>query len=295
MEQILTATPAIAAGGELPLLSEVTAAMPRLLDSPLPYPEALAELWLGDRSDGLESLREHYLRRAVRFGIDARSGLFTDKMPLNEMHLGLIGLLFPDAPVIHVVRHPLDVVLSVYSNNLTHGFNCSASLETTASHFAMMEELFYHYLSQTSQRIHEVRYEQLVANHERVVRNMLNFVGVPLASAHLRAHENRRHAATASYAQVTEPVHDRSVGRWRRYRAHLEPVIPVLRPLSNGAGYSLDWTASATTGRGEALEEATPVPYKQVRFTLPIGEGALSGRSRARSRPSSLPSKIFVK
>ena len=35
---------------------------------------------------------------------------FTDKMPLNETHLGLIGLIFPQAPIIHVLRHPLDVV-----------------------------------------------------------------------------------------------------------------------------------------------------------------------------------------
>ena len=43
-------------------------------------------------------------------------------MPLNETHLGLIALMFPEAPLIHVLRHPLDVVLSVFSNHLTHGF-----------------------------------------------------------------------------------------------------------------------------------------------------------------------------
>ena len=32
-------------------------------------------------------------------------------MPLNETHLGLIALLFPAAPLIHVLRHPLDVVI----------------------------------------------------------------------------------------------------------------------------------------------------------------------------------------
>ncbi len=35
---------------------------------------------------------------------------FTDKMPLNETHLGLIALLFPEAPLIHVLRHPLDIM-----------------------------------------------------------------------------------------------------------------------------------------------------------------------------------------
>ena len=42
---------------------------------------------------------------------------FTDKMPLNETHLGLIALMFPRSPMIHVLRHPLDVVLSTFSNH----------------------------------------------------------------------------------------------------------------------------------------------------------------------------------
>ena len=45
---------------------------------------------------------------------------------------------------------------------------------------------------------------------------------------------------TASYAQVTEPIYKRASGRWRRYRAHLEPVLPVLRPWAERFGYSLD-------------------------------------------------------
>ena len=66
---------------------------------------------------------------------------FTDKMPLNETHLGLIALMFPRAPLIHVLRHPLDVVLSVFSNHLTHGFYCSYALETAARHYARVMEL----------------------------------------------------------------------------------------------------------------------------------------------------------
>ncbi|OYV54197.1 MAG: hypothetical protein B7Z71_13835, partial [Acidocella sp. 21-58-7] len=70
---------------------------------------------------------------------------FTDKMPLNETHLGLIHLMFPAAPIIHLLRHPLDVVLSVYSNHLTHGLFCAAELETTAKHYALTADLIAHY------------------------------------------------------------------------------------------------------------------------------------------------------
>ncbi len=240
VEQTLTATPAIAAGGELPLVSEVATVMARLLNSPLTYPDALAELWMSDRSEGLEALRDHYLHRTRLFGIAQDAALFTDKMPLNEMHLGLIALLFPAAPLIHVLRHPLDVVLSVFSNNLSHGFNCSATLETAARHYALVDALVEHYRSQMSLRYLPVRYEDLVRGQERQVRQLLDFVGVPFEPAHLRFHENRRHAPTASYAQVREPLYDRSLERWRHYRKHLAPVIPILRPAIERLGYECD-------------------------------------------------------
>jgi tetratricopeptide (TPR) repeat protein len=137
VEQSLSSHPRIAAGDELPIVNELTALMPRMLTSPLAYPEALSELWLGDQAEGLDNLRDYYLQRARQ--LDAmREGAdwFTDKMPLNETHLGLIGLIFPEAPVIHVARHPLDVALSVFSNHLTHGFFCAYDLTTIARHCA---------------------------------------------------------------------------------------------------------------------------------------------------------------
>ncbi len=57
------------------------------------------------------------------------------------MHLGLIHMLFPASALLHVVRHPLDVVVSVYSNLLTHGFDCAYALESVARHYARVMDL----------------------------------------------------------------------------------------------------------------------------------------------------------
>ena len=110
-----------------------------MLNSPLAYPEALSELWLGDQLEGLDNLRDYYLQRARSSARCARArDWFTDKMPLNETHLGLIGLIFPQAPIIHILRHPLDVVLSVFSNHLTHGFYCAYDLTSIARHYVLV-------------------------------------------------------------------------------------------------------------------------------------------------------------
>ena len=68
----------------------------------------------------------------------------------------------------------------------------------------------------------------------------LSSVGLQFDPACLTFHENRRHARTASYAQVSEPLYDRSVGRWKHYRKHLEPVLPILAPVIERLGYTLD-------------------------------------------------------
>ena len=45
---------------------------------------------------------------------------------------------------------------------------------------------------------------------------------------------------TASYAQVTEKLYTRSVYRYRHYRRHLEPVLPILRPVIERMGYEVE-------------------------------------------------------
>jgi tetratricopeptide (TPR) repeat protein len=241
VEQMLSAHPQISAGDELPFVNEITSAMPRMLNSPLTYPEALAELWMGDRREGLDELRDYYLQRVLHLGILEPGALwFTDKMPLNETHLGLVALMFPRAPLIHVLRHPLDVVLSVFSNHLTHGFYCANALETAARHYVRVMELVQHYRGEMTLHYLPVRYEDIVDEHEESVRRILGFIGAPFDESCLQFQENRRYARTASYAQVTERLYDSSRYRYRHYLKQLEPVIPVLEPMIRCLGYAID-------------------------------------------------------
>jgi hypothetical protein len=241
VEQMLSAHPQISAGDEVPYVTEITAAMPRMLNSPLAYPEALTELWMGDRYNSLDELRDYYLQRVLQLGVlEADALWFTDKMPLNETHLGLIALMFPCAPLIHVLRHPLDVVLSVFSNHLTHGFYCAYGLETAARHYVRVMQLVAHYRREMTLHYLPIRYEDIIDEQEPSLRRILDFVGASFHSSCLRFHENRRYARTASYAQVTEPLYDSSRYRYRRYLKELEPVIPILEPLIRSLGYAID-------------------------------------------------------
>jgi len=240
LEQTLTAHPRIAAGDELPFIHEITALMPRMLDSPLSYPEALAELWMADHREDLDNLRDHYLRKVAQLGIvPPRAAWFTDKMPLNETDLGLIGVLFPASPIIHVLRHPLDVVLSVYSNLLTHGQYCAYALDTVATHYARIADLVAQYRQEIDLNYFAIRYEDVVADQEASIRKVLGFIGEEFDPRCLAFHENQRYARTASYAQVSEKLYDRSRYRYRHYLKQLEPVLPILEPAMTRLGYTI--------------------------------------------------------
>jgi tetratricopeptide (TPR) repeat protein len=241
VEQTLSAHPRISAGDELTFVNDITNLMPRMLNSPLAYPEALADLWMGDQREGLDNLRDYYLQRTRQLGIvEPGATWFTDKMPLNETHLGLIALMFPDAPIIHVLRHPLDIVLSVFSNHLTHGFYCANALETIARHYVLVMDLVEHYRHEMTLKYLPIRYEDIVDDQEANIRRMLSFVGVGFDKRCLNFHENKRYARTASYAQVTERLYDSSRFRYRHYLKHLKPVIPILEPVIARLGYRID-------------------------------------------------------
>ncbi len=240
-EQILTAHPEICAGDELTFIGDLSRFGAKLLNSPLRYPESFADLWMGDNQEALDDFRDWYLKRTQQLGIlEEGARLFTDKMPLNETHLGMIHMVFPAAPVVHLHRHPLDVVLSSFFTDMTHGNRCSYQLETAARHYVLTMDLVEHYKRELDLNYKTVRYEDLVSDQEDNVRQLLEFIGVPWDERCLDFHENKRYARTASYAQVTEKLYTSSRFRYKNYRKHLEGVIPILEPVIEQLGYTIE-------------------------------------------------------
>lgn len=242
LEQMLGTQAHIHAGDELqgiPLLAGHAAQ--QIMRSFTSYPGCLAEASEPGKQGALTALRDFYLHiaREAR-AVDPQRPRFTDKMPLNEENLGLIRLIFPQSPIIHVLRHPLDVILSCYFNQPSHGDNCALSLDTLAFHYRGAWDLVEHYRTQMDLRYTSVRYEDLLADPEREMRRLFDFLGEPWEPRCLEFHKSVRVPRTASYAQVNQPLYRSSQERWRPYRKHLEPIIPGLTPLLDKLRYGVD-------------------------------------------------------
>jgi len=219
VEQILSSHPNITAGDELIMMERISKNAAGWIGSTLPYPECLAELANPENKAAVQRLRAHYIDTVREMGIlEPWARRMTDKMPLNEVHLGLINLLFPESAVIHLLRHPLDVILSSYFNDLHHGDNYAYDLQDAAQHYLRVMELVEHYRANLDQPYLAIKYEDIVADVEAGTRQMLEFLGEPWEPACVEFHLNRRQSRTASYAQVTEKVYTRSVARYRHYR-----------------------------------------------------------------------------
>jgi Tfp pilus assembly protein PilF len=236
-EQVLASHSRIRAGGELPFVAELAAiATERTRGA---FPTHVNQLDTAARATLATDLRDHYLARAEAFGLlTPGAAFFTDKMPLNELYLPLLRLAFPAARLVAVGRHPLDVMVSAMSHDFTHGFNCGYRLEDAARHYAAIEALMAEWRTLPGIAPHALGYERFIAAQQVETQALMAYVGLAMEPAQLAFHENQRFAPTPSYAQVQEPLNDRSISRWHHYAAELEPVRAILAAAMARGGYA---------------------------------------------------------
>ena len=240
VEQILSSHSAISGGDELPFIYDLATNAHRLLGVDEKYPECLS----GTHKDGgithIQVLRQQYLDQLKLTGvIEPGVRLVTDKMPMNELHLGLIHVLFPSARIVHVVRHPLDSVLSSFFTDATHGEFCTYDIESAAKHYRLMFKMVDHYQKHLPLAYMRIHYEDIVKNVRTEVKRLLKFVDQPFEESCVEFQNNPRYARTASYAQVKESLYDTSVYRYRHYQKHLNDAVRILRPTIKRLGYEV--------------------------------------------------------
>jgi len=217
-EQILASHPEVAAAGELTELGHIMTILPAELESSETWPQCVYDI----NQEKIDKLANRYLDSLNAISITTRH--ITDKMPHNFYLLGLIELLFPRARVIHCQRDPMDTCLSIYFQSFLDAHNYARDFFSLGTHYHQYQRLMEHWQYTLSIPILNVQYEELVSQPENSVRRMLEFCGLDWDERCLQFYKLERKVDTASYDQVRQPLHTKSVKRWQHYEQYLDEL-----------------------------------------------------------------------
>jgi Flp pilus assembly protein TadD len=221
IEQILASHSRIAAGGELSTIIGIAAEMGR---EDLTYPERMREL----DPDALVRLAAQYLEKLRSVSQDADR--VTDKMPFNFLHVGLIRALFPGAKIIHCMRDPRDTCISCFFTGFSEDLQFASDLESLGRYYIDYRRLMAHWRTALVKPMFEFQYEGLINRTEEVVRDLLRYCDVDWEPNCVQFYKTERGVRTPSAWQVRQPIYAHSVGRWRNYAEHLQPLLDILAP-----------------------------------------------------------------
>lgn len=242
LEQVLDAHPLLQSMDEQPFLLRSVA---RVTDRGIRYPSELGKLTDRDAKD----IRARYWD-GVRKRVPLASGRrLVDKNPMNMVLLPVIRRLFPDAPVILAIRHPCDTVLSCFLQHFPSDLALlGRDLTALARSYSRAFGFWDSQCSLLQPTTHELKYELLATDFAAEVDRLCAFLQLPRHEAMLAPGEHARgkgFISTPSYAQVLEPVSNRSVGRWINYERHFSSeVLTLLMPWIERWGYSLTGRSS---------------------------------------------------
>jgi hypothetical protein len=221
-EQILSAHPDVQAAGELTTVNRLAAHLHETTQTHKPYPECALHL----TQDHLALLAETYLADLPADGKD--KAFFSDKMPHNFLHLGLIQQIFPNARIVHCTRDARDTCFSCYSFDFNGEHPYAYDLTSLGKFYMQYLRIMEHWQAVLDIPIYNLDYEQLVRDQEKETRLLLDFCGLDWNDSCLQFHTSTRFVRTSSYDQVRRPMYSSSIGRWKNYEKHLEPLLQVL-------------------------------------------------------------------
>jgi len=134
-----------------------------------------------------------------------------EKTPTHALMMPQIARLFPDARFVHIIRDGRDVVVSLRGLSIDPG-----SVEATA---AMWRDHILRARAQAPslQHYREVRYDALVSDPERVLRELCAYLELSFEAGMLRAHERtaeRDAELTALRERAGRPLTPDELDKW---------------------------------------------------------------------------------
>jgi len=189
------------------------------------YPWVLADL----APEKFAEMGEQYIEETRIHRHDAP--LFTDKMPNNFRHVGLILSILPNARIIDARRGAMSCCFSGFKQLFAEGQEFSYSLDDIGRYYVGYVDLMNHWRNLYPDSILQVDYEDVVEDLETQVHRMLDFLGLDFEPACVEFHRTKRSVRTASSEQVRKPIYRAGVEQWRNFQPWLGELEQALAGL----------------------------------------------------------------
>lgn len=182
--------------------------------------------YIKDYEEAIQGIANEYRAGSVI----ARAGgrRIVDKSIVNHQVVGAILLVFPNARIIHLQRHPLDIIYSCYQQYFETGHNFIFDLRSAARYYKIYDSIMAHWKSVFPDNIYTLRYEDLVVNPEATLGPLLDFCDLPWEDSCLNYRETMGSVNTASAGQVIKPLYTDSMAKWERVKDYLQPAVDEL-------------------------------------------------------------------
>lgn len=224
VERILTGLPHVRSNGETDhFAGALLAASPQARPGTDP---GAADVFARAAGADWSAVAADYARRA---GADSSRDTLVEKLPMNYLYLGAIRRALPHARLVLVSRSPLDGCFAMYRTLFGEAYPFSYDFQDLARYYAAYSTLIAHWRDTLGASIHEVRYEDLVGDPQRTGAALARACGLEWSDSAVEVERNAAVSFTASAAQIRRPIYRSSTGRWRHYRAQLQPLIEALR------------------------------------------------------------------
>lgn len=211
VEQILLSHPYVAQGAEINLLQQ--ALIPA---GDYSWSGALAyQGRASGRTDPWGEIGRDYLDLvAQRF---PGRGRIVDKTLNHSRFMGLLLHVLPKAKVVWLRRNPEDCAFSCFSTFFASPIPWSWSPADIAANFRAEDSLHRHWTALFPDRILTVPYEELAGDPRPWIRRILAHVGLPEDARAYEPHKRQGTVATASVAQVRQPITTARIGKAATY------------------------------------------------------------------------------
>ncbi|MEP3347763.1 MAG: sulfotransferase [Litoreibacter sp.] len=211
VEQILSAHPDVAGGGEMALFGG-------LMRKSLGDPASSAPLKA--TPEALSKLGHAYAKAASARHPKAKR--ITDKSIQTASYIGAVTAALPNARIIVVRRNPNGNALSLLRQVFLPGKQSfSYNLDDIRSYQQGFDDMVSFWQESLPDKVHVVQFEDLVSTPEQTTRSLLDMAALEWNDACLRPQDNDRAVQTLSAVAVRQPITPHSSQKWQAYAEHL--------------------------------------------------------------------------